>query len=175
MPIDRANAKWRTWAGYALSAATVLLLVRSAWLKLSADPQVVEQIVEHFGYPSSTVTGIGLLELTCVLVYALPHTATLGAVLIFLAARMGLGDRLAARIVSGVQSEEIPAIQRIDGLTEVESLPSFFGVERIRPLGARLPVTRDLGTKSYEVYLVHPESEQVEHDSERVRQLLRYS
>ncbi len=82
MPIESANEKWRTWVGYVLSAAAILVLLRSALLKLSADPQVVQQVVEHFDYPASSVACIGLLELTCVLVYALPRTTTLGAVLL---------------------------------------------------------------------------------------------
>ncbi len=82
MPIESAKEKWRTWFGYALSAAAILVLLRSALLKLSANPEVVQQVVEHFGYPASSVAGIGLLELTCVLVYALPRTTTLGAVLL---------------------------------------------------------------------------------------------
>ena len=82
MPVESANEKWGTWVGYALSATPILVLLRSAWMKVSADPQVVQQVVEHFGYPASSVAGIGLLELTCVLVYAVPRTAALGAVLL---------------------------------------------------------------------------------------------
>ena len=82
MPVESANEKWRTWVGYALSTGPILVLLRSAWLKVSADPQVVQQVVQDFGYPAPSVAGIGLLELTCVLVYALPRTAALGAVLL---------------------------------------------------------------------------------------------
>ncbi len=82
MPVESTDEKRRTWFGYALSAAAILVLLRSALLKLSADPQVVQQVVEHWGYPASSLAGIGLLELTCVLVYALPRTTTLGAVLL---------------------------------------------------------------------------------------------
>ncbi len=80
--VGSANEKWGTWVGYALSATPILVLLRSAWMKVSADPQVVQQVVEHFGYPASSTAGIGLLELTCVLVYAVPRTAALGAVLL---------------------------------------------------------------------------------------------
>ncbi len=82
MPVESANEKYGTWVGYALSAAAILVLLRSAWMKLSADPQVVQQVVEHWGYPASSLAGIGLLELTCVLVYAVPRTTALGAVLL---------------------------------------------------------------------------------------------
>ncbi len=79
--VESANEKWRTWVGYALSAAVILVLLRSTWMKVSADPQVVQLVVD-WGYPASSVAGIGLLELTCVLFYALPRTAALGAVLL---------------------------------------------------------------------------------------------
>ncbi len=82
MPVESTNEKWGTWVGYALSAAVILVLLRSAWMKLSADPQVVQLVVEHWGYPASSVAGLGLLELTCVLVYAVPRTTALGAVLL---------------------------------------------------------------------------------------------
>ncbi len=82
MTVESASQKWRVRIGYALSAAVILVLLRSAWLKLSGDPQVAQQVVEHFGYPASTVVGIGALELLCMLVYAVPRTATLGAVLL---------------------------------------------------------------------------------------------
>jgi hypothetical protein len=82
MPVESADAKWRTRIGYALSSAVILVLLRSAWMKLSADPQVVQQVVEHWGYPASSLGGMGLLELTCVLVYAAPPSTALGAVLL---------------------------------------------------------------------------------------------
>lgn len=82
MPVEAASEKWRIRAGYALTAAAILVLLRSAWMKLSGDPQVAQLVVEHFGYPASSLARIGLLELACVLVYALPRTAALGAVLL---------------------------------------------------------------------------------------------
>ena len=83
-------------------------------------------------------------------------------------------DRFSARILSGIQSEPIAAVSALHGLDEVEALPSFAGTGLLRPRGAPLAVTRDLRSKSYEVYLMHPDAEQVEDDARRVRQLLRY-
>ncbi len=54
MRAKSANEKWGTWVGYALSATTILVLLRSAWLKVSADPQVVQLVVEQWGYPASS-------------------------------------------------------------------------------------------------------------------------
>ena len=83
-------------------------------------------------------------------------------------------DRYSARILSGIQAEPIAAVAALHGLEEVEALPSFAGTGLLRPRGAPLQVTRDLRTKSYEVYLMHLDPDQVEEDARRARQLLRY-
>jgi biotin carboxylase len=83
-------------------------------------------------------------------------------------------DRLQARIVSGIQPYEIPRISAVHGLDEAASLPSFFRFDAIRPPGSHLPMTRDLYGRSYEVYLVHEDPDQVARDAEAVRRLIRY-
>ena len=50
-------------------------------MKVCADPQVVQLFVD-WGYPASSPADIGLLEFMCVLVYAVPRTTALGAVLL---------------------------------------------------------------------------------------------
>jgi len=56
--------------------------VFSASMKLSHAPQFLEQWTGKLGYPESELTAIGLLELACVALYAVPPTAVLGAVLL---------------------------------------------------------------------------------------------
>jgi hypothetical protein len=57
-------------------------MVFSASMKLMHSSQFMEQWVGKFGYPESSATGIGLLELACAIVYVIPRTAVLGAVLV---------------------------------------------------------------------------------------------
>ena len=83
-------------------------------------------------------------------------------------------DELEARIVSGIQPYEIQRVSAIHGLDEVRELPSFEGFGFLWPPGTRVPVTRDLDTKSYELYLMHPDPRQIEHDAQMVRRLFRY-
>ncbi|MEK7486438.1 MAG: ATP-grasp domain-containing protein [Planctomycetota bacterium] len=83
-------------------------------------------------------------------------------------------DRLQARIINGLQTYEIPCIKAIYGLEEVQQLPSFFRIGFTRPLGSHLGVTKDIYGKSYEVYLMHEDPEQIASDAEAVRQLIRY-
>lgn len=85
-----------------------------------------------------------------------------------------LYDRLEARIVSGIQRFDIAEIREVHGLEEVEALPSFEGMARIRPPGMSLPKTTDLDTKSYEVYLMHEDPRQIEADARAVRRLIWY-
>jgi len=69
-----------TWAGRAASALAALPFVPSAVMKLMAHPEVVKGM-GHLGLPESMILPLGVLELFCVLVYAVPATAVLGALL----------------------------------------------------------------------------------------------
>ena len=68
------------WAGRSISALVSLLFAGSAMMKFLAPPSVVEGM-QHLGLPTSLLMPLGLLELACVVVYILPLTSVLGAVL----------------------------------------------------------------------------------------------
>ena len=69
------------WPGRILSALPVLLMLFSAFLKLANKPEVIEIFSGKYGYPKQTLVPIGVAELACVVIYAIPRTAVLGAVL----------------------------------------------------------------------------------------------
>jgi hypothetical protein len=73
------------WAGRVASAVPVAMMGLSAVFKLvgaaTQNPQMAENWA-HFGYPPSALLPIGLVELACAIVYAVPRTAVLGAVLV---------------------------------------------------------------------------------------------
>lgn len=71
----------QTWTARVTCALAVLFLLFSATMKFLPLPEV-EQSFRELGLPPSLRTGIGLLELGCTLVYALPRTRLLGAVLL---------------------------------------------------------------------------------------------
>ncbi len=81
-PADRAPSRRTIWVGWILGAIPVLLMAMSAVMKLSRSQQVVENWGPKFGYPDGALFAIALLELTCAVLYALPRTATLGAILV---------------------------------------------------------------------------------------------
>jgi DoxX-like protein len=71
-----------TVLGWILTVLVGLLLSFSATMKFSYPPQVAEQFVGKFGYPEDLVVPIGIAEVCCVLVYLVPRTAVLGAILL---------------------------------------------------------------------------------------------
>ena len=74
-------SKAMLWTGRVLSALPVLGLVMSSIMKLTHNPAVLEGFGK-FGYPESSLTAIGLVELVCALLYAIPQTSVLGAILV---------------------------------------------------------------------------------------------
>ena len=74
-------SKKMLWAGRIMSALPVLLLVFSAVAKLMKPASVVEGFV-RLGYPESLILPIGVLELVCAVVYAIPRTSIFGAILL---------------------------------------------------------------------------------------------
>jgi hypothetical protein len=71
---------WLLWAGRILSALPVLVMGFAAAFAFTRSPQVVEGM-SKFGYPESALLTIGVLELVSVVVYVIPRTAVLGAIL----------------------------------------------------------------------------------------------
>lgn len=71
----------RPWGGYILSGIAILFLLFDSIVKVLKLDIAVEGTVE-LGYPQSTVVGIGLTALICTIVYTIPRTAVLGAVLL---------------------------------------------------------------------------------------------
>lgn len=83
MEVAETNQKgWMVWTGRVLSALPALAMLMSGTMKLAHAPQVIEGFTGKFGYPESALTGIGLIEITCVIVFLIPRTAVLGAVLL---------------------------------------------------------------------------------------------
>lgn len=69
------------WAGRILSALPVLALLGSGVMKISQSPQVLEGFTK-FGYQPSQIAPIGVLEILCTIVYLIPQTSVLGAILL---------------------------------------------------------------------------------------------
>lgn len=78
--VDAARVKvWMQWSGRILSAFGVLICLSSIFAKLTHDAGYVTQW-ERLGFPESRLTGVGLVQLTGILLYLTPSTSVLGAV-----------------------------------------------------------------------------------------------
>ena len=69
------------WVGWALSVLAALLFLFSAFMKFKGGPEL-DQGMAHLGLPNSMVLPLGILELTCVVIYLIPPTSVLGAILL---------------------------------------------------------------------------------------------
>jgi DoxX-like family len=78
---EESVGKRALWAGRVVSALPVLMLGLSGALKLAGGPQMMKDW-SAFGYPPSTLLPIGVAEIACALLYAIPRTSVLGAVLV---------------------------------------------------------------------------------------------
>ena len=107
-PAPLSLPRWQLWTGRALSALPVLLLLLSASIKLSHPPVAIETFVGKLGYPADMLSALAVLELFCTVVYIVPRTAVLGAVLLTgylggaVATHVRVGDAFVVPLLLGV-------------------------------------------------------------------------
>lgn len=69
------------WVGRILSALIILPFLPSAAMKLMVHPEVIKGMT-HLGLPESLILPLGIIELCCVIIYLIPKTSVLGAILL---------------------------------------------------------------------------------------------
>ena len=74
-------SKTMLWVGRVISALMIVFMLIDAGIKILKLPAAVEGTV-RLGYPASTVLPIGVIALVCVLLYGIPRTSILGAILL---------------------------------------------------------------------------------------------
>jgi hypothetical protein len=95
------------WIGRVMSAIVVLFLLMDASMKL-ADMEWVQQAAQQLGWPLTLDRVLGLIDLACLILYAVPRTAVLGAILMTgllggaIAAHLRLLDPLFTHTLFGV-------------------------------------------------------------------------
>ena len=75
------GSKASLWTGRILSALAVLLFAFTAMFSL-LKPAAAMQGFAHYGYPESAFFPIAIAELACLILYAIPRTSVLGAILL---------------------------------------------------------------------------------------------
>jgi len=98
-------SKKKLWAGRIISALPVLLLLFSGVMKLMKPTPVVQGFAQ-FGYPETLILKIGILEIFCTVVYMIPRTSVLGAILM----TGYLGGATATNVRVGDPSSFIPVL-----------------------------------------------------------------
>jgi DoxX-like protein len=69
------------WAGRVISVLASLVFLFSAFLKLKGGPELAQGIA-HLGLPESMVMPLAIVEISCTVIYLIPATSVLGAVLL---------------------------------------------------------------------------------------------
>ena len=79
--MSEPTKKKRPWAGIVISAIPTLFLLMDAVGKLVRPVPVVTGTVE-LGYPETVILPLGIVLLICTILYAVPKTSVLGAILL---------------------------------------------------------------------------------------------
>jgi hypothetical protein len=76
-----AASRKSTWIGWVLTVLPCLLFALSAFFKLNPNAEVTKGF-SHLGIPASMMMPLAILEITCMVIYLIPPTAVLGAILL---------------------------------------------------------------------------------------------
>ncbi len=76
-----AVSNGQLWAGRIVSALPILFLLMDGLMKLAKPSFVVEATVQ-LGYQESVIIPLGIVLTICTILYAIPRTSVLGAILV---------------------------------------------------------------------------------------------
>ena len=69
------------WVGRGISVLVSLVFLISAFMKLKGGAEVMQGMA-HLGLPESLILPLAILEVSCVVIYLIPATSILGAILL---------------------------------------------------------------------------------------------
>jgi len=101
--------KWMLWTGRVLSAIPVLMMGVMGAVIFIAKPEMMAEGMKKYGYPEYAVRPIVIAEITCAVIYAIPQTAVLGAVLL----TGYLGGAVATHVRAGESTFYFPVIMGV--------------------------------------------------------------
>jgi hypothetical protein len=100
-------SKKKLWAGRIISALPILFLLMDGVMKLM-KPRIVVETTVQLGYPESVILPLGVVLLISTVLYLIPRTALLGAIL--LTGYLGGAVATHVRVGAGVFSVLFPVI-----------------------------------------------------------------
>jgi hypothetical protein len=107
---EASTSKAMLWSGRIISGLVVVFMIFDGATKVMKVPQVLAASMQ-LGYSVNAIAGIGAALLVCTLIYLIPQTAVLGAILL----TGYLGGAVASQVRSGAPVFEM-------------SFPIIFGV-----------------------------------------------
>ena len=69
------------WTGRVISLLPSLAFIFSAFLKIKDGPEILKGFA-HVGIPPSIMIPLAIVEISCVVIYLIPATSVIGAILI---------------------------------------------------------------------------------------------
>ena len=99
--------RWTRWTGWGMSGLMILFLLFDGISKLALEHHVVGATT-RIGYPLDTIRPLGIICLVCTVLYAVPRTSILGAVLLTgylggaIASKVRIEDQLFSSVLFGV-------------------------------------------------------------------------
>ena len=75
------QSKGIIWTGRIISALLTMLFLSNG-VTAVVKPAVIVEGLAHLGYPSGLANGITITQLVCAVLYAIPQTSVLGAILL---------------------------------------------------------------------------------------------
>ena len=108
MQVERIGRGRRFWIGWVMSGLVIAFMLMDSTMKLLALPVVLEA-GGPLGFPGEAMAhGLGAILLICTLLYAVPQTAVLGAILLTgylggtVATHVRVGSPLFTHVLFGV-------------------------------------------------------------------------
>ena len=95
------------WVGRVISVLVSLLFAMSAFMKLKGGAEVMQGMA-HLGLPESLIMPLAILEISCVVIYLIPATSVLGAILLTgyiggaICTHLRVGDPFVIQIALGI-------------------------------------------------------------------------
>ena len=99
--------KWVNWAGWIITVLVVAAFGMSGGMKLKGGPDGAK-MMEHIGYAENMVIPLAVFEITCVVLYLVPVTSILAAILLTgylggaIASHVRVGDSFLPQMIIGV-------------------------------------------------------------------------
>jgi uncharacterized membrane protein YphA (DoxX/SURF4 family) len=81
-PQQTTYSKSLIWIGRFISALPVLMLLMSGVMKFNLPADAAENMEKVMGWKTQMALGLGIVEIVSTLLYVIPQTAVLGAILL---------------------------------------------------------------------------------------------